>query len=271
MLDAIKHATADTAWPNAGTLGWTSISTCNKSLAANGHPPGTNAQANFFTLHMFLMSLAFGFFAPVSSVLYYTLEDTLHLPHDAVKWLHALLQTAAVVCSVLGLIQVYYSNGGPCDYANHFQSLHSYIGITLLAAYWLQAPLAFLVFSNKSLLKPGGTARAAFLKGHVVAGRLMTVVALFVIILGIMAFEVKRPQWRAANSWIGPDYMEIWYKFTRTGVIAFALAVFVALVFAYAPVAAPASVRKRVPEGVVVPEGVQPLVVPSANGLAAAE
>ena len=62
--------------------------------------------ANFFTLHMFLMTLAFGFFGPVASVLYYVLEDTCKLNHDLVKWVHGLLQLGAVVASVLGFVQV---------------------------------------------------------------------------------------------------------------------------------------------------------------------
>ena len=68
------------------------------------------------------------------------------------------------------------------------------IGIVLLAGYWLQGPLALLVFSNKVLLKPGSTPRLWFLKGHVIAGKGLNMLGLIVIILGILAFEVKRPQ-----------------------------------------------------------------------------
>ena len=81
MFDAIKSASDPDVWPNAGMLQWTTIATCNQSLAGGPpetpHPAGTNKSANFFTLHMFLMSLAFGFFGPVASVMYYVLEDTM--------------------------------------------------------------------------------------------------------------------------------------------------------------------------------------------------
>ena len=75
-----------------------------------------------------------------------------------------------MLCSVLGYTQIYYSNGGYCSFSNHFLSLHSYVGIAVLAIYWCQGGLAALVLSNKALLKPGTTARALFLRAHQAVG-----------------------------------------------------------------------------------------------------
>ena len=119
------------------------------------------------------------------------------------------------------------------------------IGIVLLAGYWLQGPLAFLVFSNKVLLKPGSTPRLWFLKGHVIAGKGLNMLGLMVIILGILAFEVKRPQWQTDNSWMRSTAVEmsIWYKFCRAGMVAFGLLVLLSLIYAIKPEPAPAKVN----------------------------
>jgi hypothetical protein len=165
--DTIAAATNVAQWPNTGRLSWAHITSCaGDGPDAASAPAGANA----FTLHMFFMTLAFGFFGPASSVMYYVLEDLMRLNHDLVKWIHAAVQTAAVICSVLGFLQAYYANGAWCHFADHFRSLHSYVGITVLALYWLQGPLALLIFSNKSLLKPGTAARALFLRVHQVLG-----------------------------------------------------------------------------------------------------
>lgn len=242
MYDAIKSATSPDQWPNSGSLEWASIESCNESLAGGPpdqpsvkHPEASPKSANTFTLHMFFMTLAFGFFGPVSSVLYYVLEDTLKLNHDIVKWIHGLIQMAAVVTSVLGFLQIYYSAGGWCSFGNHFLSLHSYVGICVLAVYWLQGPLALLIFSNKVLLKPGTWPRKLFLRAHVQAGVALTLLGPVVIMLGILAFETKRTQWEGGASLAGNDFGLIWYKFVNAGMVAFGLMLLVGVVHANKP------------------------------------
>jgi len=206
-IDAISWSTRSDQWPNARSLAWVSIASCNQSLGygpGNIHPEQSRNDNNYFTLHMFFMSLAFGLLGPMGSVSFHLLEDTLRFSHKMVKWLHAAVQISAAIFSVLGFVQIYYSNGGYC----HFQ-----------------AGLAALVFSNTTLFKPGSAARSLCLRLHQAVGVAVTLLGLVTIILGILAFEIKRIQWEASNAWIGPDYMEIWYKWARTGMVAFALVV----------------------------------------------
>ena len=58
--------------------------------------------------------------------MYYVLEDTLRLPHDVVKWSHAAVKVGAILCSILGFIEIYYSNGANCNFSDHFLSREWY-------------------------------------------------------------------------------------------------------------------------------------------------
>jgi len=241
MMHVVAVATEDSSWPNTGTLKWEWPENCNASLSPHlPHPLSAVRGENYFTLHMFLMTLAFCLFAPLGAVWYFLLEDTLGLSHDLAKWTHAALQTAALLCSVLGFVQAYYSNGGSCAFANHFESVHSMVGIVLLGGWWLQTPLALLVFSNKRVLVPGTWARHCFLRAHVVLGKGMVVLALFVVCLGLLAYTTKRPQWFSeANGWIERSHpgrlQDIWNSMTSAALIAVGLSAVLGLVFSLAP------------------------------------
>jgi len=283
--DAIQAATSMDTWPNHGHLSWAYITNCTPGDPEHPHAQTKPDDADPFTLHMFFMLLAFGFFGPASSVMYYVLEDALHMNHDVVKWIHAAVQTAALICSVLGFVQAYYANGGWCENLSaaaekatalgpHFLSLHSMVGIVVLVGYWLQGPLALLFFSNKVLLKPGTAARMAFLKVHQIAGVGLTLLGLVVIIMGIMAFEAKRNDWATENSWLSfvdprykpngissTNYMTIWFKFARTGMVAFGLLLILGLVHGLKPAPAPA-MGKQVAASDGAPPGTVPLMMP---------
>merc|ERR1719464_384827 len=112
---------------------WTWPASCDARLAEMGHPPSAVKGADYFTLHMALMTLAFCLFGPLASLWYYVFEDTFGLGHDLVKWTHGLLQLGSLAASVLGFVQIYYSNGAWCSFQDHFQSLHSMIGVRRLA------------------------------------------------------------------------------------------------------------------------------------------
>ena len=74
-----------------------------------------------------------------------------------------MLKTGAVVLSVLGFLQQYYGHGSSCSAKDpngipegpHMQSMHSWFGIIILGAYWIQGPSALAIFTNTKLLKPG--------------------------------------------------------------------------------------------------------------------
>ena len=115
------------------------------------------------------------------------------------------------------------------------------VGIVVLAVYWLQGPLALLIFSNKVLLKPGTAARKLFLKAHVVAGTGLTFLGLVTIMLGILAFEVKKNQWGVFDMPAGSEFREIWFKFVRSGMVAFGLLLLLIFVHSLKPPPAPAT------------------------------
>ena len=268
MLVAIASATEPDTWPNGGVLQWEWPASCNATLASGGHPAAAVGGENFFTLHMFFMVIAFCLLAPLGSIWYFFLEDMCRLNHDFVKWTHALVQLGAVVASVLGFIQIYFSNGGSCDFSQHFLSLHSFIALPLLVAFWAQWPLAGLFFSNTTLLKPGTTSRKAFLRGHVVVGKGATLLGLVVVILGIVAFETKRTQW--VHPGAPAAFNEVWFNFARGGTVAFSACVAIGLVYALAPAPAPPAAlqtAKLTPSQETVPSTAEPLlmVLPSSS------
>jgi len=243
MMHAIGLVTKPDTWPNAGMLKWVWPANCNESLAHVGlHPAAAVKGEDYFTLHMFLMTMAFVLLGPVGSLWYFVLEDMIGLSHGIVKWTHAAIQLGALLCSVLGFVQIYFSNGSGCSFSSHYESLHSFIGIVLLAGWWLQTPFALLLFSNETLLKPGSAARKTFHQLHVHLGKGMVLLGLFVVILGIMAFEVKRPQWLEDNAWLPePLRSDIWLSFARSGTVAFVLCLCLAVLFVWAPAATPAA------------------------------
>ena len=55
---------------------------------------------------------------------------------------------------------------------------------------------------------------------------------LITIILGILAFEVKRTQWEQDP---GPELMYIWYQWSRTGMVAAGLLLLNAVIHCYKP------------------------------------
>ena len=160
---------------------------------------------------------AFGLFSPIGAVSYYVFHDICRVPYTVSKWIHGLIKTGGLVCSILGFVQIYYSHGAGCplntpggrsagrphtrlprmpsvcvtqrrsDEADHecrhldpnnrcaggphYQSLHSYIGIFLLATYWGVWPMAVAVFSPvRHLLGIGPKARKRLLDVHVYLG-----------------------------------------------------------------------------------------------------
>ena len=262
MLVAIASATEPDTWPNGGMLRWEWPASCNASLASGGHPAAAVGGENYFTLHMFFMVIAFCLLAPLGSIWYYFLEDMCRLPHDFVKWTHALVQLGAVVASVLGFIQIYFSNGGSCDFSQHFLSLHSFIALPLLAAFWAQWPLAGLFFSNTTLLKPGTASRKAFLRGHVVVGKGATLLGLVVVILGIVAFETKRTQW--VHPGAPAAFNEVWFNFARGGTVAFGVCVAIGLIYACAPAPAPPAAQQtaKLTPSPETPSTAEPLLLP---------
>mmetsp|Transcript_43582 Transcript_43582/g.114554 ORF Transcript_43582/g.114554 Transcript_43582/m.114554 type:complete len:263 (+) Transcript_43582:71-859(+) len=194
-------------------LGWAPSPCGSEGTASKGY--------NAFAMHVFFMALAFGLMAPIGAVTYVVVRDTLGLSQMVAKCVHGTCQLGAFLCSILGYTQMYYSHGADCKSTPHFQSVHSYVGIVVLVIFWAQLPSALVVFSNKTLLPPGGFGRKAFVKYHVFFGSYGVFAGLFTVILGILALEAK-----STTSLPTPDS---WYKFSRAASAALVTSVLLAL------------------------------------------
>jgi len=195
------------------SLGWASAPTCGQ--------PAPKEPSAFF-MHVFFMAMAFGLFAPLGAVTYIIVRDTLGLRQKAAKAVHGLVQLGAFLCSVLGFTQMYYAHGAACGSTVHFQSVHSFVGITVLALFWWQLPSAAAVFSNNTLLASGSAARKTFLRYHVFIGTFTVFAGLATIVTGVLALIAKRP----GN---GDPAGEPWYQMARGAMAAFVTIVLLAL------------------------------------------
>ena len=192
------------------TIDW-APSPCDTQAVA---PPGAKA----FAMHVFLMSLAFGVFAPIGAVTYVVVRDTFGLSQITAKVVHGICQMGAFVCSVLGYTQMYYAHGANCcggpPCTVHFQSVHSYVGIVVLVIFWFQFPSALVVFSNNSLFPPGSFARKCFLKYHVFLGTVGVFAGLATLITGILVLTGKSTTYDP----VPPAY---WYVYAKAAMAAF--------------------------------------------------
>ena len=139
-----------------------------------------------FGLHPLLMTLAFGFLAPIAVTSYRGLEDICNLKHGKAKALHAFLMSSSLACGIAGVVDMWivHSAGGP---GNHLISVHSWLGLATLIAFafqWLSGFLAFYTPVMERIV----TARA-WLPAHIFIGCFSIFGTLASIALGILSLE----------------------------------------------------------------------------------
>ena len=180
-------------------------------------PPGAPklGAKSAILMHMFLMSLAFGFFTPLGAIAFHSMRDMLGLSPNVTKLVHGMLFSGAVLCSILGFVQAYYANGGGCG-TSHFRSMHSWFGILVLVLYWAQGPSALVFLANTRLLKPGGYWRSEVRRYHIFVGVFAFLGGLASIVTGILAASGKLDP--AAPT---PSF---WWPMARAGAVCMALA-----------------------------------------------
>ena len=141
-----------------------------------------------FGLHPLLMTLAFGFLAPIAVTSYRGLEDICSLKHGKAKALHAILMSLSLACGIMGVVDMWivHSAGGP---GNHLLSVHSWLGLATLIAFGFQWLSGFLAFYTPAMQRIV-TARA-WLPVHIFIGCFSTFGTLASIALGILSLEAR--------------------------------------------------------------------------------
>jgi hypothetical protein len=214
-------------WAEPWSLAWVNFNPdCNAAV------PQTPKTGNSFLMHIFFMALAFGLFSPIGAVSYYFFHDMCGVPYAVTKWIHGLIKTGGLVCSVLGFVEMYYNHGAGCPLNTpggaggpHFQSTHSYIGICLLAIYWGVWPMAVAVFSPlRRLLGLSPRLHKRLLNFHIYLGSMTTLLGLATCITGILAFI-------GLNGPYGATPPQYWFNFNNAALVAFGVALALSYIF----------------------------------------
>jgi len=122
------------------------ISIISFSLFANAIAEGLpTAHQNYgdFGFHPFMMTLAFGLFGVLAALSFRTCEHLLRLSHRIAKIVHGVLNIAALVCAILGVASMWKTHSTQ----THIQSIHSWIGIVVIAIFSAQAMGGVLIFA----------------------------------------------------------------------------------------------------------------------------
>ena len=175
------------------------------------------AEASFgdFAMHPALMATAFVVIGPLATVTYAS-EGATGLDHETAKKMHAAMHFCALTLGMLGTRSMWITHEGGV----HFQTLHSWIGITILVAYTAQFVCGLYVF----YYAPGAT-RAAFLPVHIFSGLVIVFGALVTVLLGVLALV-----WKSKNvSAMNPSSYDHWFLANTAGM--FVAAEIVALAF----------------------------------------
>jgi hypothetical protein len=200
---------------------------CTSSPPPPPPPPNTLGGSNGTLMHALFMSLAFGLLTPLGSISF-TVRETLRLSPARARAAHGLLMTVAVILSVLGLLQQYYAHGGSCDATDdkgvplgpHFRSMHSWLGMLILALYWLQGPTALVFLSNTRLLKAGSYWRGEVRRYHLLVGGFAVFGGLLSIVTGVLAAAGKLPAGGEAGQAAVPQF---WWPMAVAGAVCMAL------------------------------------------------
>uniref|UniRef100_A0A6S9Z6J7 Cytochrome b561 domain-containing protein n=1 Tax=Chrysotila carterae TaxID=13221 RepID=A0A6S9Z6J7_CHRCT len=100
-----------------------------------------------FLLHPLLMTLAFGFFSPIGTVVYGSYERLFRMDHASAKVVHMAVQGVALLTAILGVSTMWIKHdalaaagilGGPTQPPAHFQTGHSWVGMAVVVIFGLQ-------------------------------------------------------------------------------------------------------------------------------------
>lgn len=163
-------------------------------MASNGGVPPM--EWGSFLLHPLLMTLAYGFLAPLGSVGYVSYERLLGLSHSKAKLVHTTIQGAAVVIGGLGIRTMWIKHdalqaagilGGSGQPPTHYQTGHSYVGAAVYAVFVLQWIGGLLIYLLPARVPP--VLKKALLPLHILLGCIAVFGSLASINTGILSWR----------------------------------------------------------------------------------
>eukprot|EP00494_Astrolonche_serrata_P034116 UN34385 len=107
-----------------------------------------------FAFHPFLMTLGFGICSPLASTTWVVIEKKFGWSHASAKIIHSGLHFVALLLGLIGVMDMYKvhegkiardEDGNPTQY-EHFQSVHSWLGLMVFVLYALQFIVGFYAF-----------------------------------------------------------------------------------------------------------------------------
>jgi len=143
-----------------------------------------------FALHPLLMTLAFGFLAPIGVITWRGVEDMLGVSHSIAKVIHGVLMGCAATTGVVGVIDMWvvHERGAAASLAKgwaiHFQSAHGFIGIVALALFVLNW-LGGLGYFGASIASH--RTRREYKPKHVFLGATAILLTIVTVITGIIS------------------------------------------------------------------------------------
>jgi len=135
-----------------------------------------------FNLHPLLMTLAFGFCAPLAVVSFKLLQTT----HTRAKYVHSAFHFLAVLCSSFGLWFVHDVKVN--SKSAEWYSVHAWVGLAALVMYWLQWAVGFIFFLVAWKVAPDASqgARAAVVVPHRFLGYFFWSTTIIALVTGLL-------------------------------------------------------------------------------------
>jgi cytochrome b-561 len=152
-----------------------------------------------FNWHPTLMILAF-LFMTVGALSFRFIGTNASVSRRRVaKWVHSSSWCVSALCMTVALVAVFQSHNNPERPIANLYSLHSWVGLLVIAAYLTQLVVGVLVFYDT--WQVSATAKARVLKVHKVVGPIVYLCLAATILLGIQekegfvgcSYKVDRP------------------------------------------------------------------------------
>jgi cytochrome b-561 len=207
MLDAISRRSTYPSRPSALVTVTVVLAAFGVAIAARwihqlgGLSPSLSVtNGTVFNWHPTLMILAFLFMTVGAlSFRFVGNDDGSASRRRVAKWVHSGSWCVSALCMTVALVAVFQSHNNPERPIANLYSLHSWVGLLVVAAYLTQLVVGILVFYD--VWQISAAAKARVLKMHKVVGPIVYLCLAATILLGIQekegfvgcSYKVDRP------------------------------------------------------------------------------